>query len=98
MSPIIPHFTSECLGELNLKTQQDWPEINKKFLEEAKVNFVIQINGKKRGVLNVEKDISEDKLLSELKSSKILNKFLINKKILKSFFIKNKLINILINE
>ncbi len=98
MSPIIPHFTSECLGELNLKTQQDWPEINKKFLEEVKVNFVIQINGKKRGVLNVEKDISEDKLLSELKSSKILNKFLINKKILKSFFIKNKLINILINE
>ena len=98
MSPIIPHFTSECLGELNLKTQQDWPKINKKFLEEGKVNFVIQINGKKRGVLNVEKDMSEDKLLKEIKSSKTLNKFLLNKKILKSFFVKNKLINILINE
>ena len=98
MSPIIPHFTSECLGELNLKTQQDWPEVNKKFLEEGNVNFVIQINGKKRGILSVEKDISEDKLLKEIKDSKILNKFLLNKKILKSFFVKNKLINILLNE
>ena len=53
---------------------------------------------KKRGILNTEKDISEDELLKEIKSSKILNKLLLNKKILKSFFVKNKLINILTNE
>ena len=98
MSPIIPHFTSECLGELNLKTKQDWPNVDKNFLEEIKINFVIQINGKKRGIINVEKDISEDKLLNEIKDSKILNKLLDNKKIIKSFFVKNKLINILVNE
>ena len=98
MSPIIPHFTSECLGEINLKSQQDWPGIDKKFLEENKINFVVQINGKKRGILNTDKDISEDKLVNEIKNSKDLDKFLINKKIQKSFFVKNKLINILINE
>ncbi len=98
MSPIIPHFTSECLEELKLKIQQDWPNVDKKILEEVKINFVIQINGKKRGIINTEKDISEDKLLNEIKNSEILNKLLDNKKILKSFFVKNKLINILVNE
>ena len=98
MSPIIPHFTSECLGDLKLKTFQKWPEVDKKFLEEDKINFVIQINGKKRAILNTQKNISEEKLLNEIKNAKSLNKFLKNKKIIKSFFVKNKLINILINE
>ena len=33
------------------------------FLENEKVNFVIQINGKKRAILNVKKDIEENDLL-----------------------------------
>ena len=65
MSPIIPHFTSECLSELNFETKQEWPTINKKLLEEEQINYVIQINGKKRGILNTYKDISEEKLLNE---------------------------------
>ena len=98
MSPIIPHFTSECLKDLNLETFQKWPEVDKKFLEEDKINFVIQINGKKRAILNTQKNISEEKLLKEIKNTKSLEKLLKNKKIIKSFFVKNKLINILINE
>ena len=98
MSPIIPHFTSECLKDLNLETFQKWPGVDKKFLEEDKINFVIQINGKKRAILNTQKNISEEKLLKEIKNTKSLEKLLKNKKIIKSFFVKNKLINILINE
>ena len=98
MSPIIPHFTSECLSELNFETKQEWPTINKKLLEEEQINYVIQINGKKRGILNTYKDISEEKLLNEIKKTSDISKIIVNKKIKKSFFVKNKLINILLYE
>ena len=98
MSPIIPHFASECLTELNFKTNQEWPIINKKLLEEEQINFVIQINGKKKGILNTYKDISEKKLLNEIKKTSDISKIIANKKIKKSFFVKNKLINILLYE
>ena len=98
MSPIIPHFTSECLSELNFETKQEWPTINKKLLEEEQINYVIQINGKKRGILNTYKDISEEKLLNEIKKPSDISKIIVNKKIKKSFFVKNKLINILLYE
>ena len=98
MSPVIPHFTSECLSELKFETQQKWPIIDKKLLEEDRINYVIQINGKKKGILNTYKDISEEKLLNEIKKTSDINKIIGNKKIKKSFFVKNKLINILLYE
>ena len=98
MSPIIPHFTSECLSELNFEIKQEWPKINKKLLEEEQINYVIQINGKKKGILNTYKNISEEKLLNEIKKTSDISKIIVNKKIKKSFFVKNKLINILLYE
>ena len=51
MSPVIPHFASECLELLTskgFKKEHIWPEINKQMLRNDKINFVIQINGKTR--------------------------------------------------
>ena len=40
-----------------------WPDFDKSMLEEEEVNFVIQINGKKRAILNMlKKDIKEKDL------------------------------------
>jgi len=96
-SPIIPHFASECLKDLKLNSFQSWPEIDKKFLEDTVVQFVIQINGKKRGTLETNKDISEENLIEEIKKNQTLEKIFQNKTINKTFFVKNRLINFLIS-
>ena len=57
---------------------------------------MIQFNGKKRGNLITKININEKDLLKEIMDDSNLNKYLKNKKIKKSFFVKNKLINILI--
>jgi len=57
---------------------------------------VVQINGKKRGILNVERNILEEKLLEKIFEEKNLNKYLENKNIRKKIFIDNKLINIIV--
>ena len=96
-SPIIPHFASECLKDLKLNSFQSWPEIDKKFLEDTVIQFVIQINGKKRGTLQTTKNISEENLIEEIKKNQTLEKNFQNKKINKTFFVKNRLINFLIS-
>ena len=96
MSPIIPHFTSECLDDLKLNTFQKWPEVDRSKLENLTVEFVIQINGKKRATLKTNKDISETELLKLIKVNDITKKIVENKIIDKIFFVKNRLINLLI--
>ena len=96
MIPFIPHFASECLSFLPKKNLK-WPEISAdKFLEDN-IKFVIQINGKKRALINAKRDTSEDTLLQEIqKNSKEIEKFLKNQKIKRTIFVPNRLINIIL--
>ena len=95
MSPFIPHFANECLGNIEKKNVK-WPIASEDLLIDDKINFVIQINGKKRGLVIVDRNISQDKLIEKIKLDNNLNKYLENKEIKKEIFIKNKLMNIII--
>ncbi len=96
ISPIIPHFASECLSDLKLNPFQKWPEVDKNLIKNDNVEYVIQINGKKKATIKFMKDIEEEKLLTEVLQNEKTKNFLENKKIKKYFFVKNRLINILI--
>ena len=95
MSPFIPHFTAECLNNLDQK-QIAWPKISKKELVEEVINFVVQINGKKRALLKVKRDIDENTILSKIKLNIETQKLLKNQKIQKTIFVSNRLINIIL--
>ena len=53
---------------------------------------------KKRTMFKAQKDINENSLMEDLKSNKILEKYLNNKEVKRVIFVKNRLINLLINE
>ena len=97
-SPVIPHFTSQCLSELNSDVEGQWPEYDRSALELDEINFIIQINGKKRAILKTKKNISENDLLKLVKENKNIDKYLTKKEIKKIIFVQNRLINILLNE
>ena len=96
MLPIIPHLANECLKETGLKDTYTWPEVDQKYLKTKEFNIVIQINGKKRGLISTEKTFEEKDLIAKIKETIDLNKFLENKNIIKSIFIKDKLINLIV--
>ncbi len=96
MIPIIPHFTSECLETMNNKDTIEWPIADKKFLENDKVEIVIQINGKKRATISCFKDITETDLIKKIKDFKDYEKIFKDKKIIRSIFVKNRLINFIL--
>ena len=95
MTPIIPHFTNECLTDLNTK-DISWPEYDEEILFEEYANIVIQINGKKRGLIKTKKNNNEKTIMEEISREKNLEKYLKDQKIKKKIFIQNRLINIII--
>ena len=96
MMPITPHLASEFLSQIDSSKNIIWPEINKKYLKTEQNLIVVQINGKKRGIIDCEQNIEEQNLIEKIKEKKDLEKFFDNKKIFKSIFVKDKLINLII--
>ncbi len=99
MMPFVPHIASECLSELegkNFYQNNDWPIVDKSLLEDRDVTIVIQINGKKRGLLSTKKNIEEKEVVAKAKNIENIRKNLVNKKIIKSIFVKNKVINFIV--
>ena len=97
MNPIIPHFSNECLMMMSDKNLSlHWPQIDSNLLEDKLITFVIQINGKKRGLIISSKDTSEVDLIKLVENSEEINKYLVDKTIKKKIFVPNKLLNIIL--
>jgi leucyl-tRNA synthetase len=95
MNPFIPHFSNECLNIIN-EDQINWPVVAEEDLIEEKINFVVQINGKKRAILNIKRDMIENDIIEIIKINAEVENFLKEQKIKKSIFVPNRLINIII--
>tara|TARA_B100000686_G_scaffold169348_1_gene176631 strand:- start:3121 stop:5655 length:2535 start_codon:yes stop_codon:yes gene_type:complete len=96
MMPFAPHLSCECLLKLEGKDfyeEIQWPKVNKSLLKEQEVTLVVQINGKKRGLIITKKDLPEKDVLVEAKKIENIKKNLKDKKIVKNIFVKNKIIN-----
>ena len=96
MVPFTPHLAYECLSNLKCKTSNIWPEIDKNVLKNTTINLVVQVNGKTRDVLNIKQNLSEKEINQLIVKTSKANKYIVNTKILKTIFIKNKIINYII--
>ena len=96
MNPVIPHFSKECLDLIGEKKEIIWPNINEEFLIEDKKNFIIQVNGKTKGIIIADKNISEENLLLKINENPKLKNYIWGKTIKKKIFIAEKLINIIV--
>jgi len=94
--PFAPHLSYECLSKLegkNFYEEIQWPKGSKSLLKDQEITLVVQVNGKKRGLIVTKKDLSEKEALIEAKKIENIKKNLKDKKIVKNIFVKNKIIN-----
>jgi len=94
--PFTPHLASESLEILGEKNIDKWPEFDEKLIKKKKVKIAIQINGKTREIIEIEKDLLEGAAVTESKKSEKVMRNLNDKKIFKTIFVKNKIINYLV--
>jgi len=96
MSPILPHVAAECTEDLKINEELSWPKIDKKYLIKEIVNIVIQINGKKRSIIKSNTNINEKDLINKAKQDSQISKYLKDKNIFKTIYVKNRLLNLII--
>ena len=100
ISAFIPYIANECWEKITGKQDiglQEWPKIDASFLHKDNFAIVIQINGKKRAIINATSNESEESILSKSLAIKNIQVILDKKIIQKKIFIKNKLLNIVTN-
>ena len=96
MMPVTPHLANECLEKLKFDKKVTWPDVEQKYLIEEFSEIVIQVNGKKRGIISVKKEIKEDEIIAQIKEKKLIDKYLNNGKLIKTIYVKHRLINYII--
>ena len=96
LSPVAPHFSSECIDELKMKIDPNWPTVDKNVIQKKVSNIVIQINGKKRGIITCDINTDESKILEIIKSQKQYEVYIKDKTIKKTIYVKDRLINLII--
>tara|TARA_B100001057_G_scaffold428016_1_gene453125 strand:- start:1605 stop:4139 length:2535 start_codon:yes stop_codon:yes gene_type:complete len=95
INPIVPHLSNECLQIIDSKNII-WPKYDLSLLKEEKIKIVIQINGKKRGLIESKMDAKVENVLEIIQSDKKIMRYLDNTTIKKKIYIKDKLLNIII--
>ena len=100
IEPMVPHLAEECwsiTGASGSIISEPWPEVNQSFLEKNDVIVVIQINGKRRAEVNVEKDVTEEDVYEKIKNIKNISDAIGKRNIVKSIYVPNKILNIVLN-
>jgi leucyl-tRNA synthetase len=100
VSAFTPYIAHECWERITGNqdmTLQEWPKVDGSFLNKDNFDIVIQIDGKKRAIINSTNNESEENILSKSLAIKNIQVILDKKTIVKKIFIKNKLLNIVTN-
>ena len=101
LAPFVPHIAEELwqqLGHKNSIHLENWPEYNPRLIKENKFDLVIQINGKFRDKVSVPQEITEKEARAIAVSQEKIKNWLKDKKVIKTIFVPEKLINFVIEQ
>ena len=96
MMPVIPHIISEAIKDLKYDQKLNWPEAEEKYLQEKYVNIVVQINGKKKSLVKVEKNLPDKEVINKIREDEKISNILSDKNLLKHIIVKNRLVNFIV--
>jgi len=91
LMPLTPHLAHEFCEKINKKFY--WPTYNAKLLKEENCKIVLQVDGKKRGIIEMLINSEEVSVIKKAKEMDNVSKFIGNAVIIKNIYIKNKLVN-----
>ena len=97
--PIVPHICEELSENLNLIDSNKghiWPKVDENYINDDKVLIVVQINGKVRKKVEFSRGLSQKHIEEHILCLDDIIKYTNNKTIKKIIYIKEKLVNIVI--
>ncbi|KAK4528718.1 hypothetical protein GAYE_SCF63G6663 [Galdieria yellowstonensis] len=96
LAPYAPHIAEELWERIGGKSRgtiayEPWPQWDEKYLVEQQIEMVVQVNGKVRHAMKVNKDIREEELIPL--AMKQVEKYLQGKTVKRKIYVPQKLIN-----
>ena len=100
LNPIVPHITEE-IWELVFEKQESlanetWPSYDESKIVEETFTMIVQVNGKVRGKLEIDSNISEEEMKESALTIENVKTFTEGKEIVKIIVIPKKLVNIVV--
>lgn len=99
LMPFAPHIAEEMwqlLGNKSSLMTANFPEVDQKYLEDATMIYVVQVNGKVRGRFELPKDQPQEVVWAAAEKHPIIQKYLDGAEVQKVIFVPNKLLNIVL--
>ena len=99
LAPFAPFITEELWEQLGNKDsihEQKWPKYDLKKIKEKTFELVVQVNGKVRDTIEAEVGIEEKEAQKIALQSEKIQKFLEDKQVKKTIYIKDKILNIVV--
>ena len=95
LAPFAPHFAEDLWQRRNDKSIliSGWPEFSSELAEEKSITLIVQVNGKLRDKLEVEKGIAKTQAIKLAKEREKVKKWIEGENIKKEIFVKDKLVN-----
>ena len=96
---MMPHLAEEMwamIGEKGLASNAAWPLAKPLLMQKTSVTVVVQVQGKLRDKLEVEKDLDKELLESLSLASEKVQKAIGEKEIRKIIVVPNKIVNIVV--
>ena len=99
LAPITPHLCQHLWWKLHPSesiVDKKWPEAEKNLLEDDTLNIAIQINGKLRSEIEINKNTSEEEVKSTALLDDKVKKYLEDKEVRKIIYVPGKILNIVL--
>ncbi|MBQ3724393.1 MAG: leucine--tRNA ligase [Oscillospiraceae bacterium] len=103
LSPFVPHMAEEMWENMGfaaacgkMAMQSPWPEYDESKTVDAQVEMAVQVNGKLRGTVVVDTDSDEAAVKAAALESDRVRKATEGMSVVKTIFVKNKLINLIV--
>ena len=100
LSPIVPHITHRLwrlLGHEEAVVDAPWPAVDEAALAEDTVQYVVQVNGKLRGKVQVPADAERGAVEAAALAEPNVQRFIAGKTVRKVIVVPGKLVNIVAN-
>ncbi len=96
--PFAPHLGSEIYEQVEGTRvwEEPWPEADQSLLVSETVSIVLQVNGKRRGQIEVAADTSEDDLKRLAREDEAVKRHLDGNEILKEIVVPGRLVNLVV--
>jgi leucyl-tRNA synthetase len=100
LAPFVPHFAEE-IWEAMGNTQSifetgQWPEYDPNIVQESTIEVPVQINGRVRDIIIIERDAPKDEVIQKAKASAVIKGYIEGNKIYKEIYIPQKVINFVV--